>query len=108
MKGVNTYHQRLQDESYLAFLDLVALDPVKTKRVNRVPMLALGAENDSMVSPEQVRRTAEAYGTRAEVFPDMAHDMMLDAGWQAVAERMADWLNERFPVPSSTAVTPPG
>ena len=47
---VKKYQQRLQDESYLAFLDLVALDLVKTRRVNRVPMLVVGAEDDTLVS----------------------------------------------------------
>ena len=38
--------------------------------------------------------TARAYGTKAEIFPDMAHDMMLEASWQQVADRMLSWLAE--------------
>jgi pimeloyl-ACP methyl ester carboxylesterase len=92
-KHVNTYQQRLQDESYLAFLDMLALDLVKTKHVNRVPMLVLGAEDDTIiVSQRQIRRTAAVYGTEADIFPDMGHDMMLEPGWQAVAERIDSWL----------------
>ncbi len=104
---VKTYQQRLQDESYLAFLDLVALDLVKSKKVNRVPMLVLGAENDTLVSQRQMRRTAAVYGTQAAFFPDMGHDMILETGWQAVAERMVGWLQETFPASSSTPTTPP-
>jgi pimeloyl-ACP methyl ester carboxylesterase len=89
---VNTYQQRVQDESYRAFLDMLALDLVKTKQVNRVPMLVLGAEDDTIVSERQIRRTAAVYGTDAEIFRDMAHDMMLEPGWQAVAERIDGWL----------------
>jgi pimeloyl-ACP methyl ester carboxylesterase len=89
---VNSYQQRLQDESYRAFLDMLALDLVKTKRVNRVPMLVLGAEDDTIiVSQRQIRRTAAVYGTEAEIFP-VGHDMMLEPGWQAVAERIDGWL----------------
>jgi hypothetical protein len=38
---------------------------------------------------------ARAYGTQAEFFPNMAHNMMLEAGWQSVADRMLAWLDER-------------
>jgi pimeloyl-ACP methyl ester carboxylesterase len=89
---VNTYQQRVQDESYRAFLDMLALDLVRTKRVNRVPMLVLGAEHDAIVTQRQIHRTAAVYGAEAEIFPDMAHDMMLEPGWQAVAERIDGWL----------------
>ena len=41
-----------------------------------------------------VRRTARAYRTEAEVFPSMGHDVMLDVGWQAVADRIDTWIRE--------------
>jgi pimeloyl-ACP methyl ester carboxylesterase len=93
---VEAHQRRLQDDSYLALLDLLVLDLVKTRRVRRVPMLVLGASDDALMSPGQVRRTARAYGTQAEIFPDMAHDMMLEPGWKEVAERIAAWLGEQF------------
>jgi pimeloyl-ACP methyl ester carboxylesterase len=95
-KQVNWCQQQVQDESYRAFLGMLALDLVRTKRVNRVPMLVLGAEDDTIiVSQRQIRRTAAVYGTEAEIFPDMGHNMMLEPGWQAVAERIDGWLTTR-------------
>jgi hypothetical protein len=38
--------------------------------------------------------TARAYGTTAVIFPDMAHDMMLESGWHAVADHMITWLEQ--------------
>ena len=35
---------------------------------------------------------ARAYHTEAEFFPYMGHNMMLEPGWQAVAERIDSWL----------------
>lgn len=94
---VAAYHDRLQDESYRAFLDLVALDLVKRKKVHAVPTLVLGGATDALVSPRQVRRTAEVFGGDVEVFPDMAHDLMLEDGWKVVTDRMVGWLDARFP-----------
>jgi pimeloyl-ACP methyl ester carboxylesterase len=89
--------QRLQDDSFRAFLDLVALDLVRTSRVTRVPMLVLGGADDALVSPAQVRRTADAYAADLEIFPSMGHDLMLDQQWQRVAERMDTWLEHTLP-----------
>ena len=65
LKLINQSLKRLQDESYLAFLDMLVLDLVKTKRVNRVPMLVLGAEHDGIVSHREIRRTAAVYDAEA-------------------------------------------
>ncbi|MBX9980307.1 MAG: alpha/beta hydrolase [Mycobacterium sp.] len=89
---VHAYQRRLQDESYRAFLDMLALDLVDTRHVKRVPMLVLGAELDAIVTPRETRSIAAVYGTEAEVFPDLAHDMMLEPRWPAVAGRMLSWL----------------
>jgi alpha-beta hydrolase superfamily lysophospholipase len=49
----------------------------------------------SLISPGEVEATARACHTQAEVLPGMAHDMMLEAGWQAVADQILCWLNEQ-------------
>ena len=63
----------------------------KPERVT-TPLLVLGGEDDRAVTNDQHRATARAYGTQAEFFPDMGHNMMLEPGWQAVAERIDNWL----------------
>jgi pimeloyl-ACP methyl ester carboxylesterase len=54
-------------------------------------MLVLGAERDILVPPSDVEQAARAYGTAAEIFPGMGHVMMLEAGWQKVADRIIEW-----------------
>ena len=88
------YHKYMNDESFRAFIDLLGLNLARPKRV-KAPMLVLGAEKDTVISQRDVRATAKAYGTRAEFFPNMAHDMMLEAGWKPVAERILKWLQEK-------------
>lgn len=58
-------------------------------------MLVLGAENDAVFSVKDVMATAVAYNTQAKIFPDIAHNMMLEAGWQAVADTILEWLDVR-------------
>jgi len=91
---VKAYWARLQDESYLAFLDMLALNLPRPHKV-KTPVLILGAADDTMFHPDQIHATARAYHTRAEIFPQMAHDMMLEPGWQAVADRIRQWLAEQ-------------
>ena len=93
-KHVEKYHRQMGDESFRAYLDELGLNLVRTKRI-KTPLLVIGAENDRVIFPKLVEKTARVYGTKAEIFPDMAHDVMLEAGWEKVAERILGWLNER-------------
>ena len=67
---------------------------VRITRVN-TPMLVLGAADDGMVTNAEVRATARAYNTDAEFFPAMGHNMMQEAGWAGVAQRIHAWLQTR-------------
>ncbi len=86
----------IQDESYPAFLDMLLLSRVRPKRV-RVPLLVLGAQHDPIFSVAQVRGTARAYSTEAEIFDGLGHDMMLDRGWERVADRIDAWATTLSP-----------
>ncbi|TPG32272.1 alpha/beta hydrolase [Mycolicibacterium hodleri] len=87
------YASRLQEESARSGLDGVMTRPRPDRVTN--PMLVLGAADDGAVTPREVRATARAYGIDPEFFPNMGHDMMLEPGWQAVAERIHAWLGAR-------------
>jgi len=86
----------LLDEEYLGrqLFDFTMLSLPKPQRVT-APLLVLGAESDAIFSQDEIRKTARAYGTEAEFFPNMGHNMMLEPGWQAVAERIDGWLTAR-------------
>ena len=84
----------MQDESYRAFLDMVALDLPKPAKV-KTPLLVLGVARDNMLRPGEIETTARAYNTQAEIISDVAHNSMLETRWQAVAERILAWLKER-------------
>jgi pimeloyl-ACP methyl ester carboxylesterase len=87
------YWQQMQDESYRALLDMVALELPHPEKVT-TPVLVLGAARDTMLTPSEIEATARAYHTQAEIIPDVAHSSMLDPRWQSVAARILAWLNE--------------
>jgi pimeloyl-ACP methyl ester carboxylesterase len=88
------YYAKMDEESFRMFFDLLGLNLAHPQRV-KAPMLILGAEKDTVIAPRDVHDTARAYGVKAEIFPNMAHDMMLEAGWKSVAERILKWLQEK-------------
>lgn len=90
-----SYFVQLQDESYRALLDMLVLDLPKPRRVS-TPLLVLGGTDDNIFRPYEIVATAKAYRTEAVIFPNMAHDLMLDPGWQTVADRIMGWLSERM------------
>ncbi|WP_024440390.1 MULTISPECIES: alpha/beta hydrolase [unclassified Mycobacterium] len=85
---------RLQEDSARVSVDCLMLKLPHPKRVT-TPLLVLGAEQDGAHTCKEVRATARAYGTEAEFFPRMGHNMMLEPGWEAVAERIHTWLGSR-------------
>lgn len=94
---VDACRVRMQDESYLALIDMVVFVLPRPRRI-RVPVLVLGAEQDAFFTVREVRRTARAYRTEAEIFPGMGHNMTLDEGWHMVVDRIDDWVR-RIPQP---------
>ena len=90
---VSAYHLRLGDESIRAYFDELGLNLVRRRHV-KTPLLVIGARDDAVITTGMVLATARCYNTTAEIFPAMAHDVMLEAGWEKVAARILDWLDE--------------
>jgi pimeloyl-ACP methyl ester carboxylesterase len=85
------YWKQMQDDSFMAFLDMVALDLPRPAKV-KTPLLVLGVGRDNMLKPSEIKATARAYNTQLEIIADVAHNSMLEPRWQAVAERILAWL----------------
>ncbi len=89
---LQAYYHLMQPESQRAMWDMTFFDLPRLARERCPPMLVLGAESDILVPPAQAEQAARDYGTQAEIFPGMGHMMMLEAGWQKVADRIIGWL----------------
>ena len=83
-----------ETESPLVMLDLLGLDLPEREQKQSLPALVLGAEEDVFISQLALEQTARAFGVDYEVFPGMAHGMMIDRDWQLVADRIRDWLGD--------------
>ena len=60
--------------------------------VAAVPLLVIGTQYDELIPSGQVEMTARTYGVDAHILPDLGHGMMLERGWQRVAELVLGWL----------------
>ena len=87
------YWKQTQDDSFMAFVDMVALDLPEPEKV-KTPLLVVGAARDNMIGPREIEDTARAYNTQPEIIPDVAHNSMLEQNWQSVADRILSWLNK--------------
>src|SRR5512138_59831 len=59
------YWKQTQDDSFMAFVDMVALDLPQPEKV-KTPLLVLGAGRDNMIGRRELEATARAYHTNAE------------------------------------------
>lgn len=88
--AVRRHHARLQGESFLAYLDLLGLDLCRPRK-GAVPTLVIGAGGDAMFTRGEVEAVSAAHGAAVEFVPGMAHGIMLEPGWETVADRIAGW-----------------
>jgi pimeloyl-ACP methyl ester carboxylesterase len=88
------YYPYIQPESFRMALEAALLKLPRPRKI-KTPLLVLGAERDRVFSPAEQRRTARAYKTEAILYPDMAHDMMLERGWESLADQILKWLSAR-------------
>lgn len=91
---VARYQSQMVDDSYLAYLDLLVFVRPKVSLIRSTPMLVIGGEKDWTISGADVAATAKAYGAELAMFPG-AHDLMLEPGWEKVAERIDTFIRSR-------------
>jgi len=81
-----------QPESYRAVWDMTLFNLPHPSRMNKSPLLVLGAEVDHLIPASLVEMTARTYNVPAEIFPGMGHGLMLERDWKKPARRILEWL----------------
>ena len=84
-KQLETAFQNIQDESYLAYLDMLFLDLPKPKKI-KTPMRVIGGSDDFIFGKKDVLATAKAYNTEGVLFDDEAHNLFMENNWKDVAK----------------------
>ena len=74
------------------------LDGTKAAKVDpgdiKVPLMFVGAQEDQLVPPGVVRRTAQRFpGSVHREYPDQGHWVLGQPGWQTIAEDVVQWLS---------------
>lgn len=90
---VDSCAARLEAESSGVTRELMR--PLPDAALVKAPIFVVGAQNDGMRVDGDALAVAQHYQTDVEMFPDMGHVMMLEPGWQEVAERIVAWLTGR-------------
>lgn len=91
---IDRYAAKLDDESWRVALDVLVLNLPRPSQV-KTPILVIAGEKDAVFHVWEEERTAHAYKTTTKVMPNTAHDMMLDTRWQAAADALLGWLEEK-------------
>jgi len=84
-------------EAAVAGLTLHSPAMVDTHNSSRGPLLLTSAGQDRTVPPAIVKQTRKLYDkaiavTDLKEFPSRGHSLMIDGGWQEVADAALDWL----------------
>ncbi len=93
-EDLNTYHAKLDNEAFLAYLDMLFLDLPKKANIKQEKMLIIGAENDKINSLKDVKNIAKTYQQKYIMLPNTTHDIMLDPNWRNAAREIHNWLDK--------------
>jgi pimeloyl-ACP methyl ester carboxylesterase len=89
--SMDHYLGNIQAESYRAIASMVG-QGLRARPVFARPPLVIGAGRDRLVPPPSVAATAAYYQTRPVIFREMSHMMMLEPGWQEVADEIIAYI----------------
>lgn len=56
--------------------------------------MIIGGGNDILVSEKATRKMADRYGVEPLLIPGAPHNLMMEDGWQLVAEKIEAYLDQ--------------
>ncbi len=92
---IEAYLKKIDTESYLAYLDMLGLNLVKSDKID-TPLLVLGARDDQAISVNSVMKTAAVYDTDYKIYDNMGHMMMLESHYKMVADDIDRWIETKL------------
>ncbi len=84
--------RHLNPESPRALFDLSLRLHWALPHSDHRPLFVLGAQDDVICTPDDVRATARHHNVEATILPGLAHLLMLEPGWQQAAKALERWI----------------
>jgi len=88
--NAEAFRLKLIDESFVGFLDMLALDLPPKPTIN-VPTLVIGGARDPLFPPHSQYALARRYGAECHIIEDAPHNLMNQKNWQKAARVLTDW-----------------
>lgn len=88
------FMKKSQGESPIIGMELQGMRPFAPIPWFAPPIFVLGAEDDQLISVNEVRRTAFYYGTTPHIIPKLSHAVMVDKNWEDAAKALRNWLEK--------------
>lgn len=83
--------EQMQDESFLVFLEMVALKLPDYSKI-LTPLMIIGGEKDYLIPEKATRKMAGLYKTDPHIIKDAPHNIMMESGWEKAAENISSFL----------------
>ena len=88
---------KMQSESQRAIWDMSMFNLPNLYRMNRPPMLIVGADQDALVPAFLVQSTAHTYGEPCHILHNMGHAITHEKEWPRAATIIQTWLDSLRP-----------
>ncbi len=90
---VTAASKNIQRESRRALWDMTVMASGRPwLAANQPRMMVMGGSNDALFQPTECKAVADLWHADWHLLDDMAHAMMMDAGWQRAADTIINWL----------------
>lgn len=91
------FQEQLVSESVLVSLALMF--PFARVNPNKSPIFVVAGEKDALFTLDEERKTAEKYGAKYTVIKGQPHNLMMESGWQPVADEIDQWITHELALP---------
>ena len=98
--------RHLSPESPQAVMELAWRALAPRPQAHDTPICVIAAANDALFTPEDAQAIAARHGSDAIVLDDLPHMLMLEPGWERLAETLRDWIKQSVLAPGRVPSRP--
>ena len=91
---VERFMPLVDTESFRAYFDMLGLNLVKPEKIKK-PLMVIAGGQDFAAPLKAVLKTAEIYKVEPFVYPEMAHNMMMEPDYNRVVQDIDGWIAAR-------------